>query len=144
LVPLDSFLDNREDILGERIGNGQALFRFYQDLITIRRRLLSIRSRNIDILHQHNANRVIAFKRWSADEEVLIVGSFNNSAFRHGYVIEKDRLAIPDAGWKEIFNSDAAVYGGQNIGNGGSIIFSAQGRINVVIPSNGFLVFVKQ
>jgi 1,4-alpha-glucan branching enzyme len=28
----DSFLANREDILGERAGNGTALFRFYQDL----------------------------------------------------------------------------------------------------------------
>ena len=140
----DNFLLNREDILGERDGNGKTLFRFYQELITLSRRLRSIRSHNIDILHQSNSNRVIAFKRWSGDEEVIIVASLNNTAFANGYVIEKDLLAIPNAGWKEIFNSDAAIYGGQNVGNGGAIIPSNQGRLNVVIPANGFVVFVKQ
>jgi 1,4-alpha-glucan branching enzyme len=42
----NNFLANREDILGERIGHGAALFRFYQDLITLSRRLHCIRSHN--------------------------------------------------------------------------------------------------
>jgi 1,4-alpha-glucan branching enzyme len=141
---VDSFLSHREDILGGRAGSGMRLFRFYQDLITLSRRLRSIRSHNIDILHQWNPNRVIAFKRWSGDEEVIIVASLNNIAFAGGYVVKKDVLAIPDVGWKEIFNSDAAIYGGQNIGNGGATIFSTQGRLNIVIPASGFVVFVKQ
>jgi 1,4-alpha-glucan branching enzyme len=141
---VDSFLSHREDILGGRAGSGMRLFRFYQDLITLSRRLRSIRGHNIDILHQWNPNRVIAFKRWSGDEEVIIVASLNNIAFAGGYVVKKDVLAIPDVGWKEIFNSDAAIYGGQNIGNGGATIFSTQGRLNIVIPASGFVVFVKQ
>jgi len=140
----DGFLPHREDILGERSGNGQALFRFYQDLISLSRRLGSIRSHNIDILHQSNSNRVIAFKRWNGSEEVIIAASLNNVPFANGYVIEKDVLAIPDVGWKEIFNSDAASYGGQNVGNSGAIIPSSQGRLNLAIPANGFVVFVKQ
>jgi 1,4-alpha-glucan branching enzyme len=140
----DNFVSNREDILGERDGNGNKLFRFYQELITLSRRLRSIRSDNIDIIHQSNSNRVIAFKRWSGEEEVIIVASLNNTAFAYGYVIQKDWLAIPNARWKEVFNSDAAVYGGQNAGNGGGIIHSYQGNLNVVIPANGFVVFVKQ
>ena len=140
----DNFVLNREDILGERDGNGKKLFRFYQELITLSRRLRSIRSHNIDILHVWDANRVIAFKRWSGSEEVIIVASLNNTAFNNGYIIEKDWLAIPNANWKEVFNSDAAIYGGQNIGNGGATISSNQGRLNVVIPANGFVVFVKQ
>ena len=140
----DNFLSNREDILGERTGNGKALFRFYQDLIGLSRRLRSIRSHNIDILHQSNPNRVIAFKRWNGEEEVIIVASLNDTFFANGYVIEKDSLAIPNAGWKEVFNSDAAIYGGQKMGNWGAIIPSNQGRLNVVIPACGFVVFVKQ
>ncbi len=139
----DKFKDNREDILGERNGNGKQLFRFYQELITLSRRLRSIRSHNIDILHAYNPNRVLAFKRWNGNEEVIIVASLNNAPF-YSYVIEKDLLAIPNARWKEVFNSDAAIYGGQNIGNGGAIIPSNQARISVVIPANGFVVFVKQ
>jgi 1,4-alpha-glucan branching enzyme len=38
------------------------------------------------------------------------------TSFANGYVIDKDLLAIPNAGWKQIFNSDAAIYGGQNVG----------------------------
>ncbi|MDD5319372.1 MAG: alpha-amylase family glycosyl hydrolase [Methylococcales bacterium] len=140
----DNFVLNREDILGDRDGNGKKLFRFYQELITLSRRLRPIRSHNIDILHVSNSNRVIAFKRWSGEEEVIIVASLNNTAFNNGYIIEKDWLAIPNARWKEIFNSDAAVYGGQNVGNGGAIIPSYQCRFNVVIPANGFVVFTKQ
>ena len=140
----DGFMSNREDILGERAGKGKALFRFYQELITLCRRLRSIRSHNIDILHQSNPNRIIAFKRWEGDEQVIIVASFNNSPFANGYVIEKDLLGIPNAWWKEVFNSDAAVYGGQNVGNRGAVIPTNQGRLNVVIPAGGFVVFVKQ
>jgi 1,4-alpha-glucan branching enzyme len=75
---------------------------------------------------------------------VIIFASLNNTPFANGYVIEKDLLAIPTAGWKEIFNSDAASYGGQNIGNRGAAIASNQGRLDVVIPSSGFVVFAKQ
>lgn len=140
----DNFLAHREDILGERNSTGQALFRCYQDLITLSRRLRAVRTQNIDILHQSNANRVMAFKRWSAGEEVIVVASLNNAPYLAGYVLQKDRLAIPDALWKEVFNSDAAIYGGQNVGNAGAFIPSHGGQIDVIVPASGFLVFVKQ
>jgi 1,4-alpha-glucan branching enzyme len=140
----DKFMDNREDILGERNGNGKGMFRFYQDLISLSRRLRSIRGHDIDILHYSNENRVLVFKRWMGGEEVIIAASLNNLPFANGYVIQKDALAIPDAGWKEIFNSDAGIYGGQNVGNGGAILPGSGNRLNVVIPANGFVVLVKQ
>ncbi|MEI8187043.1 MAG: alpha-amylase family glycosyl hydrolase [Chlorobiaceae bacterium] len=140
----DGFMNNREDIQGEREGNGKALFRFYKELITLRRRLRSLRSHNVDILHQSNFNRIIAFKRWDGHEQVIIVASLNNAPFTDGYLIEKDLQGIPDASWKEVFNSDAAVYGGQNTGNCGAVISSNQGRLNLVVPACGFVVLVKQ
>ncbi|WP_121356324.1 alpha-amylase family glycosyl hydrolase [Flavisolibacter nicotianae] len=140
----NSFLAHREDITGERIANGGALFHFYQDLITLSRRLSCIRSRNIDIVHQSNQNRVIAFKRWSGQEEVIVVASLNNRPFDNGYVIAKDAAAIPGGGWKEIFNSDAALYGGQNTGNAGAVIAAWPGQLSLVIPANGFVVLVRQ
>lgn len=143
-VTYNGFFAGREDILGERAGNGRLLFRFYQDLITLGRRLRSVRSHDIDILHQSNENRVIAFKRWAASEEVMVVASFNNTPFAGGYAIVKDPIAIPDAGWKEILNSDAAVYGGWNVGNAGATVRSGGGRIEIVVPANGFVVLVRQ
>ncbi len=140
----DNFIANREDILGERAGNGKQLFRFYQDLISLSRRLPSIRTHNIDILHQSNENRVIAFKRWIGNEQVIVLASFNNTAFSNGYVIQKDAMAIPDADWTEVFNSDAAIYGGQNVGNFGATVSSRSSQFAANIPANGFVVFVKQ
>jgi 1,4-alpha-glucan branching enzyme len=138
------FLDGREDILGERMRSGSAMFRFYQDLVTLGRRLRPIRTRNIDIVHQSNDNRVLAFKRWSGNEEVIVVASFNNRPFSAGYVVRKDALAIPKADWKEIFNSDAAIYGGRNVGNAGASIRSAPGGLELVVPASGFVVLVRQ
>ena len=44
----------------------------------------------------------------------------------------------------EVFNSDAAIYGGRNVGNAGAAIPSAGGRIEVAIPAVGFVVLVRQ
>ena len=140
----NDFLANREDILGEKSGNGRRLFLFYRDLITLNGRLPSVRTHNIDILHQSNDNRVIAFKRWDGNEQVIVAASLNNTPFAGGYVIRKDTLGIPDGGWKEIFNSDAAVYGGQNVGNFGATISASGGSLTATIPANGFVVLVKQ
>jgi 1,4-alpha-glucan branching enzyme len=137
----DNFIAAREDIAGLRSGSGQSLFRFYQDLLTLIRRLRSVRTQDIDILHQSNTNRVVAFKRWTAGEEVIVVASLNNAAFVNGYAIEKDTVAIPDGAWKEIFNSDSSIYGGRNVGNRGGTIVSTGGRLNVVIPAAGLLLF---
>jgi 1,4-alpha-glucan branching enzyme len=140
----EGFLAAREDILGDRAGQGAALFRFYQELITLTRQFRAIRSPNIDILHQSNANRVLVFKRWLDDDEIIVAASFNDTAFAGGYVIEKDVIGIPNVGWKEIFNSDSAAYGGWNVGNRGAVVGSRDGRLEVVIPAAGFVVFARQ
>jgi len=120
------------------------LFRFYQELITLTRRFHSIRSQNIDILHLSNANRILAFKRWSGAEQLIVIASLNDRPFVDGYVIDKDLAAIPDCGWKEIFNSDGAAFGGQNVGNFGGVLTSSGGRLNAVVPAAGLLVVVRQ
>jgi 1,4-alpha-glucan branching enzyme len=140
----DNFLESREDIVGERTNSGKAIFRFYQDLLTLRHRMRPLHSHNIDILHESNSDRVVAFKRWSGDEEVIIAASLNNNPFADGYTVQKDQMAIPDGSWKEIFNSDSAYYGGHNMGNDSGTIISSNGRLNVKIPANGFVVFARQ
>ncbi len=137
----DTFMQNRENIKQERRQEGKYLFKFYQDLIKFRYNHPAVKAHDIDIIHTHNANRVIAFLRREQKEELLVVASLNNHPFNSGYFIEN-----PDLGsglWKEVFNSDAGTYNGNNIGNLGSSIPSNNGRINVVIPACGFVVFSK-
>jgi 1,4-alpha-glucan branching enzyme len=136
------FIDNREDLYGQRGRDGRFLFRFYQELIHFRLNNPGSRSHNIEILHVHNANRVLVFRRWDDHQEFIIAASLNNHPFTGGYVIENQRIA--NGRWQEVFNSDAEDYGGNNSGNYGMDMLSSNGRISVVIPANGFVVLERK
>jgi 1,4-alpha-glucan branching enzyme len=137
----NDFIEFREDLRGERAGQGARLFRFYQDLISLGRRHAVIRSRELTVLHAHDENRVLVFQRHLGSEEMLVLASLNNRPFASGYSIFDGRL--PEASWSEVFNSDAGVYGGDDVGNGGATVSSSGGHFRAVIPANGFLVFRK-
>ena len=101
----------------------------------------ALRSRNIDVLHTHDANRVLAFRRWEAGEELLVIASLNNSAFADGYRIQSSRIA--DGRWREIFNSDTTSYGGSGLLDPDPIT-AAGGVFSVRLPANSVLVFQRQ
>ena len=139
----NTFAANKEDLVGQRTGDGQFLFRFYQDLIGLVTSQPAARSSTLDVICRHNDNRVIAFTRNSPRQQLLVVASLNDSAFAQGYVIATDSWRLPAGGWQEIFNSDAAIYRGDNVGNGGATLPVNNGQINAVIPAHGFVVFEK-
>jgi 1,4-alpha-glucan branching enzyme len=133
-------LAGKLDFAGLRAGEGQRMFRYYSDLIRLRLAHPGLRSRNIDVLAWHDEHRLIVFHRWNdLGDDLLMVASLNNQAFDRGYTFYQ--LRIPTGGWREIFNSDAAVYGGNNIGNSGAVLPSSGGTFTCVIPANGLLVF---
>jgi 1,4-alpha-glucan branching enzyme len=134
----NDYVDHREDLAGMRTGIGARLFQFYQEIIAFRRLHRALRYGSIDCLYNHCANRVLVFRRCNSDEDLLIFASLNNRPFNNGYWIYTPRL--PDASWREVFNSDAAVYGGNNVGNAGGTTVSRDGNISVVIPANGFVI----
>jgi 1,4-alpha-glucan branching enzyme len=135
----DTFLQNREDILGEARGAGANLFTYFKALIRFSVETSAIRSRNIDVGYTDNANRVIAFHRWDEVAEYLVVGCLADAAFASGYWLHTDRLG--GFGWTEIFNSDGAAYGGWNVGNAGRTLLAQNGALNPVLPAAGVLVF---
>ena len=61
---------------------------------------------------------VFAYLRYGRDGEAPVLVVFNATPVpRPGY-----RLGVPHAGtWHEVLNTDAAVYGGSNLGNGGAV-----------------------
>jgi 1,4-alpha-glucan branching enzyme len=61
-------------------------------------------------------NSVYSFLRFAANPSDFLVFVCNLTPVpRHGY-----RVGVPEGGWyREILNSDAGVYGGSNLGNGG-------------------------
>jgi len=137
----NDFLGHREDLLGGRAGDGAGLFRFYQDLIHFSRRHQSTRAQAIDVVHALGATRVIAFLRAAGSDRLLVVASLSNQPFLDGYIVQSDPSRLPDGAWREVFNSDAAIYGGGNIGNFGADLRAAGGRFEARLPAAGFVVF---
>ena len=136
----DKFSENKEDLEALRRGTGALLFGFYRDIIRLRLASPALRSPNIEVFHTDDPGRLLAFRRWDAAAELLVGASLNNSAFdRPGYTLEHPALA--GAGWREAFNSDAAAYGGENLGNLGATLRAAGARLEVVVPANGVVVF---
>ncbi|WP_126173539.1 1,4-alpha-glucan branching protein GlgB [Altericroceibacterium xinjiangense] len=62
-------------------------------------------------------NSVFAFARHGGDGPPIAVALNMTPTPRHGY-----RVGLPKGGtWREVLNSDAGIYGGSNLGNGGTI-----------------------
>ena len=137
----NDFMSHREDIAALRAGTGAAMFQFYQELIRFNRHHPAARGHHIDVVHVHGDNRLIAFTRVLGTDRLFVVASLRNEPFLDGYVIQTDPSRLPGGLWRESFNSDAAVYGGRNVGNFGSDVAAGGGRIEVRVPANGFLVF---
>lgn len=137
----NDFMNYKDDIIGIKNSYGKFLFKFYTDLIAFCKSHDIFRNHNLKVFHVHNDNRVIAFARFDDNKEFFIAASLNNNPFSAGYQL----TGAPggNAEWREVFNSDSVLYGGDNIGNNGAGLRSFDGSINVIIPANGFVVFQK-
>lgn len=133
----NDWIDHREDFLALKASDGAKLFAFYRDVIGLRRSSVALRAGSVNILHAHDANRVLAFRRTAGDDDVIVVASLSNSAFIDGYWL--DSGAIPDGAWTTALNSDAAAYGGGGICNPLALT-SAGGRLNMRLPANSLQI----
>lgn len=115
-----------------------------RDMTWIRRRSPALRGNaSQNIYHVNEQANVIAWHRWTpGGDDLVFVASFNNSPF------DSYCLGLPLSGdWLEIFNSDAAAYGGDNRGNGGRITASGPARDGLpssaclTVPRMAVLVF---
>ena len=95
---------------------------------------------------QDNENSVISMIRRARNERDFTVMVVNFTPIpRPGY-----RVGVPEAGWyREILNSDAELYGGSNMGNGGGIhtepvvAHGQQQSLRLIIPPLGFVLLKK-
>ncbi|MBI5521295.1 MAG: alpha amylase C-terminal domain-containing protein [Desulfarculus sp.] len=133
----DSFINCRENLAGLKAGEGKEQFRYYQDIIRVWRGAPALRSTNIEVVHVHNANRVLAFRRWWGNDEFVVLASLANHPYLGGYTISHP--ALGNKSWTELMSSDADIYGGTGVCNQGSIV-SSGGGLSVRLPANGLLV----
>ncbi len=135
----DDFVYHRDDFRGARSSAGAFLFRYYQDLIRLRRSHPALRSRELQLVHVHDDNRILAFLRTDGNEDVLVLATLTNHPWSSGYQLQHP--AIVSGRWREIFNSDATIYGGDNVGNLGAAVLSHHHDFSAVLPSNGVVAF---
>ena len=60
---------------------------------------------------------------------LLVVASLNDGVYP-GYTVRTERWRLPDGAWCELFNSDSSLYGGDNAGNLGASLPSADGDLD--------------
>jgi 1,4-alpha-glucan branching enzyme len=111
----------------------QGVHRLVHDLNRLGREVAALHERDCEpsgfewIAYDDGRNGVVAFVRWDGRRDGHVVCVVNFSGARHdGY-----RLGVPRRGtYREILNTDAAAYGGHNVGNGGYVEATAR-------PSHG-------
>jgi maltooligosyltrehalose trehalohydrolase len=108
-------------------------FRFFKDAIALRHSSRAFAAdAEVRRVYTHNDNSVFAFSRRSGRDEFVVVGSLNHNAFpSYG-------MDLPPGQWKEVFNSDAAKYGGAGVGNGDRVL--SGGRADLSLPAAGYVV----
>jgi 1,4-alpha-glucan branching enzyme len=88
-------------------------------------------------------NSVFAWLRRARDGSVCLVAINFTPVARYDY-----RIRVPFAGgWREVFNSDAAIYGGGNVGNGGRIQAEdtgAGGVLSLTLPPLAGIILVPE
>ncbi len=136
-------IDNRLDWL--RIGDnlGSPMQRMVGAVNNIRWNHPALRSPAGQITHTDRVNNVVAFKRWNNAGDVLLVvvnagdGQWDNTQYAVG-------LNGDSGSWREIFNSQAPLYGGINtVGNPGYVLNSSNGQLSVSVASWSVHIFAK-
>ncbi len=108
-------------------------FQAYQDLIELRQSSPAfLATAPVERVMTHNADQVLAFSRSGQDDQFVVIANFSEQD-RHNYAI-----GFPPGQFKEVFNSNAARYGGDNLGNGGRTV---SGQDPLVLPAGTTLVF---
>ncbi len=131
----DKVLAYREDILACRETTGKEIFEFYKDAIRLRSDHVALRLGTLEILHVNDANRVLAFRRTTKMEELIVVASLNNHPFDVGY--DFNHPSIEAGKWQIILDSDLSIYGGQTEAvPAAQRLESEVGTITVILPAN--------
>jgi 1,4-alpha-glucan branching enzyme len=94
-----------------------------------------------------NENSVVSIVRYASDPRTFVVVVCNfTPVVRYGY-----RIGVPAAGgYVELVNSDASMFGGSNVGNGGRIETEAvaahgfEQSLRLVVPPLGCLILKRQ
>lgn len=147
---LDGYWDP-DDAHGEhridwsRIGDdrGAPMQRMVTDINNLRWAHPALRSPAGNVVHVDRVSQVVAFKRYNGEGDLLlVVVNAGDAQFAfHDYGVN---LGGESGVWREIFNSQAPVYGGfDSTGNLGEALPASDGKLMINLPRWSVLVFQK-
>ncbi len=104
----------------------------------------ALRSDTLQYTHEDQGNKILAFKRWSGGNVILVVVNIGDGEWTgHSYGVS---MGGESGQWQEIFNSQSAGYGGWD--NSGNYLYDpwVQGdnKIYINIPKWSVLMFRKK
>ena len=108
-------LENRIDWAKKT--NYDEIFAYYVDLFALRTDAAFRAGASCDVRHVNEGGNVIAFRRWSAESDFVVIANFSNTDYS-GY-----RIGLPeDVNWREVLNSRSPIYGGSGPVNSGTLV----------------------
>ena len=120
---------------GARMADRQGHFECYADLVRLHGSSHAFDAGSaVERVFTNNGDKVMALSRKGGGDEFVVVSNFSEHD-RPGYGVD-----LPAGNWKEVFNSNAAAYGGSNTGNNGATLHGGQG---VYLPAGSTLVLKK-
>lgn len=127
--------ENHLDWLG--LEGNRPYWEFMRTMIQLKKRRGSLQTNNLEIPVQDENMKIIAWKRWDNNGDIIVtVANFRANQ-------QTRSIPFPEDGtWYELVNSDAGVFGGDNVGNGGQINVSG-GAANVTLGSYSVIAFAK-
>jgi 1,4-alpha-glucan branching enzyme len=142
----DPFSDHRLDWTIAGDATGLAMRNLVTDVNTLRWNNPALRSDlGPEFTHFDPDNRVLAFKRWNDQGNVLLI-VVNLSDNQWDSTIYGVCVGAPGDRWSEIFNSQSPQYGGWNDSGNylATLWVGPDGRINIRLPKWSVLIFQRQ
>lgn len=102
-----TFLESQIDIGGEKVGEQAIILEFYRKLFSLRTSLPALRVFQRDCMEVIGLaqQRVLVFRRWSGENTVLCLFSFNNMQ-------QEAVLSLPQGTWEKALDSSAKQWRG--------------------------------
>jgi 1,4-alpha-glucan branching enzyme len=141
---LDAYGEHRFDYSLVADATGQPMNDLVRDANSLRNAHPALRSDNLLITHRDFQNRVLGFKRWNDEGDVLLA-VLNMSDNQWDDPVYSVSLAGDGGSWEEVFNSQAPQYGGWNdSGNYLADLDGGSGSITIRLPKWSVLIFRKR
>ena len=116
----------------EVLANKRGIHNWYRELAALRADSDALYpTSTMNKLYTHNDNGILAYERKGEKDDYIIIGNRNNRSYSNY------KIGLPPGQWKEVMNSDSILFGGDNFGNGGSII---NGDSPLNIPMGGIVL----